>query len=113
MSGQLTRALKILFLLVLIVIILVYAKPFLVPLTFAGLSAMLLLPVSLKFEKWGASRGWSVLFSILLFVVIIAGILAALWWQVTEVAKNSGEIERNLNEKVRELENYISRNFGI
>ena len=63
MRDQLTKSLKVLLLLVLIVVILVYAKPFLVPLTFAGLFAMLLLPVSLRFEKWGVNRGLSIFFS--------------------------------------------------
>jgi predicted PurR-regulated permease PerM len=113
MGDRLTKTLKILLLLVLIVVILVYAKPFLVPLTFAGLFAMLLLPVSLRFEKWGVNRGLAILFSILLFVIVIGGVLSVLWWQLSDIAKNSGEIEKNLNEKVGELEDYISRNFGI
>jgi len=50
---QLYKAVAILGLLVLIVVILVYAKPFLVPLTFAALLSMLLLPVM----KWHKSKG--------------------------------------------------------
>ena len=113
MTGQLAKALKVLLLLVLLVIILVYARPFLVPLAFAALIAMLLLPLSLWFEKKGCNRGLAVFFSILLFMVLIGGILAALWWQLSDIASNSGEIEKNLNTKITELEKYISKKFGI
>ena len=113
MNGRLAKTLKILLVVVLVVVILVYAKPFLVPLTFAGLFAMLLFPVSLRFEKWGVNRGLSIFFSILLFVVVIGGILSVLWWQLSDIAKNSGEIEKNMNARISELENYISKNFGI
>jgi predicted PurR-regulated permease PerM len=113
MTDQLARALKILLLLVLLVVILVYARPFLVPLTFAALIAMLLLPLSLWFEKKGFNRGLAVFFSILLFMVLVGGILSALWWQLSEIASNSGEIEKNLDAKVTELERYISKKFGV
>jgi predicted PurR-regulated permease PerM len=113
MTDQLAKVLKILLLLVLLVVILVYARPFLVPLTFAALIAMLLLPLSLWFENKGISRGLSVFFSILLFMVLVGGILSAVWWQLSDIASNSGEIEKNLDAKVTELERYISKKFGI
>lgn len=99
--------------LVLLIIILIYAKPFLVPLTFGAIFAMLLLPLSKKMEEWGMARGLSILLSTLLLLVLIAGIITIFAWQISDVSKNSAEIENNINQKIQEFKNYISANLGI
>ncbi len=99
--------------LVLLIIILIYAKPFLVPLTFAAIFAMLLLPVSLKLEKWGLKKGLAILLSTLILLVVMAGIIAMFAWQVSDISKNSDQIEQNLNQKITELRDYVSTNLGI
>ncbi|HZI02319.1 MAG TPA: hypothetical protein VEX63_14310, partial [Flavisolibacter sp.] len=68
MKVQFPKSIQILLIIVLSYLILVYGKPFLVPVVFAGLFSMLLLPVSRKLEGWGWNKGISVLVSILLFV---------------------------------------------
>lgn len=109
----LTRSIKVLLFLFLLIAGLFYARPFLVPLVFAGLFSMLLLPVSLKFESWGFSKGLAVLFSILLFLAVIAGMIWVLVWQLSDISQNAGEIEQNINEKLQQLKNYVSHTFGI
>ncbi len=113
MNDRLAKSIKIMVFLVLLIIILIYAKPFLVPLTFAAIFAMLLLPVSLKLENWGFKKGLAILLSTLILLVIMAGIIGLFAWQVSDISKNSDQIEQNLNQKITELRDYISTNLGI
>lgn len=109
----LTKTIKILLLLILMVVILVYAKPFLVPFAFAALFSMLLLPLSVRMQKWGMKSGLAIFLSILFFVLIISGILSIIAWQISDIAANSDEIEKNINQKIRDVRNYFSEQFGI
>ncbi len=113
MNDRLAKSIKIMVFLVLLIIILIYAKPFLVPLAFAGIFAMLLYPVSQKLESWGLKKGLAILLSTLILLVVMAGIIAMFAWQVSDISKNSDEIERNLNQKITELRNFVSTNLGI
>lgn len=92
---------------------LVFAKPFLVPLAFAALIAMLLLPVCRWLEKKGVHRILAILLSLLTILLLFAGIIWLISWQVGDLAKNSGEIEKNLTEKITGLKQYISTSFGV
>lgn len=95
------------------VTILVYGRSFLIPIAFAGLFSMLLMPLSLKFEGWGANRGVASFLSLLLFVIITAGIVTVVIWQVSDLSKNKIEIEQRINQKVDELKKYVSETIGI
>jgi predicted PurR-regulated permease PerM len=92
---------------------LVYAKPFLVPLAFGALVAMLLLPINSWLERKGFGKVWAILTSILSLLVILAGIIWLITWQVGDIASNSTEIEKNLTEKVAQLKQSISTSFGV
>ncbi len=112
-EGLLTKTIKILLFLVLSVLILIYAKPFLVPLAFAALFSMLLLPLSLRFEKWGLARGLATLLTTVLFAVLIAAVVYVLIGQITEISKNAKGIEQQFNQKIGELRDYVNHRFGI
>ena len=109
----LTRSIKVLALLVLAVVVLVYAKPFLVPLTFAGLLAMLLLPLTLKMESWGWNRVVAILVSLLLMLVLIGGLIAVLTWQASDLGQQSSDIQARFTEKFNELKAFVQNKFGI
>lgn len=113
MNDRLTRSIKILAFIVLLIIVLVYAKPFLVPLSFGAIFAMLFLPLSLRLEKWGMGRGWAVTVSTLLLMALIAAVITIFAWQISDVSKNSAQIEDNISQKIDELRNYVSTKFGI
>ncbi len=109
----LNRTVKILLLVFLISLILFKGKPFLVPLVFAALFSMLLLPVSLKLEGWGLGRGLSIVLSVLLIVAFFAGVISLLAWQVSDMAQKAPEIEKNISQKTQQLKEYVSNSFGI
>jgi predicted PurR-regulated permease PerM len=110
---SLTRSVHLLLLLFLIFAGLYYAKPFLVPVTFAGLFAMLLLPISLWLEGRGVNRAVAVLLSILVLVAVFTGIVWLISWQVSDLAQDAQQIEQNLTQKIEEIRNYISHSLGI
>ncbi len=90
-----------------------FAKPFLVPVAFAALFAMLFLPVSTWLEGKGANKSVAALSCILLFALFVAGIAWLITWQVSELAKDSAGIEQNLTKKIAEVRQKISTTFGI
>lgn len=90
-----------------------YAKAFLVPLTIAGLLAMLLLPLSQKMEQKGLPKAIAVLLCLLLVVAVLAAVVGLLAWQIADLAKDAPAIETNLTRKLSQLRGFIDQTFGI
>ena len=109
----LNKTIKILLLVFLSALILYHGRPFLVPLAFAALLAMLLLPLSEKLESWGVNKAISKVLSILVIVLFFAGIIALLAWQVSDMSQNAPEIEKSINAKVQQVREYITNTLGI
>lgn len=107
------KSLKILLGIVLTYLILVYGKPFLVPLCFAALLSMLLYPVSKKLEGWGVNKGLSAVLSILGLVVLVGGIVWVLSIQISDIRSNAGSIEQNINKQIASVQEFVSKNLGI
>lgn len=110
---SLTRSVHLLLLLFLIFAGLYYARPFLVPVTFAALFAMLLLPIALWLEGRGLHRILAVLLSILALAAVFAGIIWLISWQVSDLAKDAVQIEQNLTKKIEEIRDYVTNSLGI
>ncbi len=113
MNLALTKSIKVLLFLFLLFAILIYAKPFLVPVVFASLLSMLLLPLSVKLENWGLNKTWSIVLSILALVTFLAGIIGLLVWQVSDMLSNASSIEENINEKITQIRDYITNSLKI
>ncbi len=112
-TYQLPKVAQIVFILFLGVASLFFAKPFLVPLCFAGLFAMLLLPLSRKMENKGLKKGLAAFLSVLLFLTIIAIIISLITWQVGNLAEDLGDIEEQIKKVFEQGKDYISQVFGI
>ena len=97
----------------LIILALYYAKPFLVPVCFAGLLAMLFLPLSIWFENKKIPKVFAILFCIIIFLGIIAGIIGLISWQITDLAGETSNIESKLKKMIGQVEEYIRSNYGI
>ncbi|HEU4469668.1 MAG TPA: AI-2E family transporter [Flavisolibacter sp.] len=113
MTDHLAKAVKLLLLFFLLAMLLHHGRPFLVPLTFAALLSMLLLPVTLWLEKKGWGKAMSVLASVLLLIIVVGGILTVLGWQVSNFARDAASLEQNINLKLEQVKDYIDRSFGI
>ncbi|HEY1113282.1 MAG TPA: AI-2E family transporter [Chitinophagaceae bacterium] len=107
------KAAAILAILVLIVVILVYAKPFLVPLAFGGLLAMVLLPVSNWLQSKGVHRVLAIILSILALMAFFALVIYFISWQISDIASNATKIEQQLTTKYHQAQQFISRQLGI
>lgn len=112
-GSKLQKAVFILLFLFLFFASLHYAKPFLVPLTIAGLLSMLLLPVAKKLENKGVNKVLAVLCSVLILVVFLGGVIALLSWQVSNMAKDAPQIEKNITQQLTQLKTFVASTFGI
>jgi predicted PurR-regulated permease PerM len=109
----LNKAIKVLLFVFLLALVLHYGKPFFVPLTFAGLLSMLLLPVSLKLEGWGMNKAVAIVLSILLIVLFFGGIVALLAWQISDISQDASQIEHSIQQKIQQVKQYVSNTLGI
>src|SRR5688572_6204335 len=107
-SSRLFRMIQILFLFFLVFTGLYFAKPFLVPFIIAGLLAMVFLPFSNWLEKKGVSRGVSSLLSLLALLCIIAGLIALLSWQISDLSKDMSGMQENVTKQITKLKLGIS-----
>ena len=112
-TSSLQRVVYFLLLAVLIVTVLHHAKPFLVPVCFAGLLAMLFLPVSSWLERKNIPRALSILLCIIAFLGIIVGMVWLITWQITDLTSEATDIEGKVKKMITQAEDYIRNNFGI
>lgn len=112
-NVKLRKAVYMLLFLFLLFAGLFYARSFLVPLTFAGLLSMLLLPVSVKLEQKGWNKILAIIVCILILVLFFAGVATLLAWQVSDMAQNASEIEKNITQKINQVKEYLTNSFGI
>ena len=110
---RLFRTAGILLIVVLTVIILKFGKPFLVPIAFAGILAMLLLPVCSWLQKKGVNKAMATVLSIFLLVGLFAGVFAFLGWQISNLAKDAGKIKQQATEKYQQAQQYISEQLNV
>jgi predicted PurR-regulated permease PerM len=99
--------------LLLIGVFLHYTRPVLAPIVFAGLLAMVLLPLSTKLEKKGVPKGLAVTICILLLVVVLGIIVSILAWQVNDMTQHAESIEKNVSEKIQQIRTYAAKTLGI
>ncbi|TDH28593.1 AI-2E family transporter [Segetibacter sp. 3557_3] len=107
------KAAAILAILVLIVVILVYAKSFLVPLTFAAILSMLLLPVTKWLQSKGVNHAVAIISSILVLVSFFGLVIFFVSYQVADIAGNTAKIEQQFTSKYHQLQQFTSEKLGI
>jgi predicted PurR-regulated permease PerM len=112
-TQSLTRTIQILFLFFLIICGFYFAKPFLVPFSMAGILSMLLLPLSRRMESKGVNRALAAVICILLFLLVIAGILTLLGWQLSGLSSDLTQAEEKITKSVGQFRQMISNTLGI
>ncbi len=112
-GSKLFKTVLIIFLLIGIVLILVHAKPFLVPLAFAGLLSLFLFPVTRWLESKGVHPVLGTIAAVFTFLGALAIIISLLGWQLSDLAKDSHQIEQQLTQKISEARKYIAEQLGI
>lgn len=110
---KLLKAAVILLIAVLTVVILVFAKPFLVPIVFAALLAMLLVPISNWLQKKKINKALAAVLSILTLVTFFAIVFAFVAWQVSDLAEDASKIEQQVKERYQQVQQFVSSKLGI
>lgn len=109
-SSSFIKKLLILFL---VVAGIYFAKGFLIPLCIAGILAALFLPFCKWLEKLKVPKGLAVLLCLLILLVIIAGVVVLLGWQVSELTKDFSLLTEKVVEIINRIQKYIFTNFGL
>lgn len=112
-TDELARKLKIVLLLFLAVAGFFYAQAFLKPICFAMLLAMLLLPMTKWMEKRNINTYVAAFFSTLTVVIVIALVGGILWWQISELAENTSNIEQTFDRWMQQSQRFMYRTFGL
>ena len=98
---------------VLFVVILIYGKPFLVPITIAVLLSLLLLPVCNWLERKGANKAIATILSLLLLAGVLVIIIGFVKWQVSDLMGDASRFGQRFSELIREVQRYVSKEIGI
>jgi predicted PurR-regulated permease PerM len=93
--------------------ILKYGKPFLVPIAFAALISMLLLPISQWLQRKGVNKAVAIILSMLVFVGFFVLVGFFISWQVTDLSKDASDIERQFTTQYDHVQKYITEKLGI
>lgn len=112
-TTSLQRAVYFLLLAFLTIAALYYAKPFLVPVCFAGLLSMLFLPLSRWFQSKNIPNALSIIFCILIFLALLSGIIWLISWQITDLSAEAGDIQSKLKRMIKQVEKSIQNTVGI
>lgn len=112
-SNYLPRISNILFIIIAGTAILYIAKPVLVPLAFALVLAMLLIPLCRRLEKAGVNRAVAIVLCILLLLLTIGVILGLLYWQLSSLMDEMTNISGRFEAMVRKVQQFISEYTGI
>jgi len=110
---SLTQSIKVLLFAILLIAALYYGKPFLIPFVFAGILAMLLMPVVEWLEGKRFPKALAVLCAVLLVVAAVAGIIGLISWQIADLAKNASQLENNIMQRVGQLKQFLANSLGL
>lgn len=93
--------------------IVIYAKVVLLPLTLAGLLAMLFMPVSRWLERKGVNRALASLICVVLLLALLTAVIYFFIWQINAITQDVSEIQQNVMNKIHQLEMFLYKSFGI
>lgn len=112
-TPLLTRTVKVLFLFFLVICALYFGQKFLIPVAFAGILAMLFLPLCVKLEGKGWNKAIAIIVCIVILIAFFAGIGTLLAWQVSDLAGDVTQMEKRISDGLSQLRDTLSKTFGI
>lgn len=112
-NKKLFKAVAVLAILVLAVVILVYGKPFLVPITFAAVLSMVLLPVAKWLQSKGLGKAVSILLPVFSLVIFLSLFVFFIGLQVSSIASDATKLEQQLTEKYHQAQKFVSEQLDI
>jgi len=109
----LARLNKILLFTILISIGLYFGRGFFILISFSGLLAMLMTPVSNKLENHGASRVFSSVISVGIIILIFSGVIILLAAQIDNIGKELPVIMLRYEELKVEIHSWVNYSLGV
>ncbi len=97
----------------LLFVILSYGKFILMPLAFAAFLSMLLNPVVEKLESWKVGRAFSIIITMLMVLIIFAGIITLISAQFVQFAERVPEVTERLKEVTAEGIQFLEGTVGL
>jgi predicted PurR-regulated permease PerM len=111
--SYLSRAYQLLFVLIGSTVVLYYGRSLLIPLAYALVLALLLLPLCQRLEKWGLNRALAAVIGILLLAGFFTAIFYLLSWQLRDILQDSGQLKEKINALVAQVQAGIASRFGL
>ena len=93
--------------------ILVVAKVVLIPISFALLISFILLPLALRFEKWGVNRMFAAMFAILATVLVLGGGIYLFSTQIVSIAGEFSNFQEKIINVFAEATAWLNSNMRI
>jgi len=109
----LARLNKILLFVILLSVVLYFGRQFFVLISFAGLLAMLMTPLSNKLESRGVSRVFSSVICVLIIVTVFSAVILLLYAQVSSIGKELPIILLRYEEIKLEIQLWINDSLGV
>lgn len=97
----------------LLFVIMSYGKFILMPLAFAGFLSMLLNPMVNKLESWKLGRALSILLTILMVLIVFAGIITLISAQFVQFAERIPEVTERLKSVTTEGISFLEETVGL
>lgn len=98
---------------ILLVIILIYGRPILVPLTFSIMLSMLMYPVIDFLDRLGCKRVFSTLLCVIILLGIIVLIVLILIGQISSFKEELPLIEQKINALIASLYQYLEKQYQL
>ena len=97
----------------LLFVIMSYGKFILMPLAFAAFLSMLLNPIVSKLESWKLGRAFSILLTILLVLIVFAGIITLISAQFVQFAERIPEVTERLKSVTADGIQFLEETVGL
>ena len=111
--GKLQHSVYALLFISLAIGILYISREFLIPLTLAGILAMLFVGLCNKLERNGIGRALSALIAVILLLVGISTIVFLLTWQLNDLTANIESMKQRAISILQNLKEWINESFDI
>lgn len=99
--------------LALLFVIMSYGKFILMPLAFAGFLSMLLNPLVNRLERWRLGRAFSIIITILMVLIVFAGIITLISAQFVQFAERIPEVTERLKSVTTEGVQFLEETVGL
>jgi predicted PurR-regulated permease PerM len=107
------RANQYLLFAILLVLILYFGKPLLIPLIFGALLAMLMAPMCRRFERWKFPRPLATLTCVLMIVAALATIVLIITVQIAAFSKDVPKIKEKAKTFITDSQKVIEQKLGL